>query len=195
MQTGNQNSTGRLLVRHGWDNQIAVVEVAPEVELENSLPKRGERVAIECGRGIEVGECLGPCSVQEEIANGKLIRKMSIEDELLDGHLRELANRALNRCLDWLNEFAPDQVLLEVEPLLDGRTLFFYFLNDPDDCVQEHLDRLVTLYDQEVRNSEFAQKVEAGCGPGCGTSSAKSGCSNCSSCSVGCRVKKTTSHS
>jgi hypothetical protein len=181
------------LVRYGWQREIGKVTLSDNqlIQAESLLSVRGQRVVVDCGRGLEVGECLGRCSADAAISTGKLYRLMAPEDELLVGQLDLLAKRAFDRCVDWLAKIKLQQVLLEVEPLMDGKTLVFHFLNDPDELLQEHLDRLVAMYEQEVRQSEFAQRVEAGCGPHCGT--AKSSCqSSCSSCKMrGCSIQKT----
>jgi hypothetical protein len=39
---------------------------------------------------------------------------------------------------------------------------------DPVEILQQHLDYWVGLYEQEVKHSEFAPKVDAGSGPDCG---------------------------
>jgi hypothetical protein len=70
---------------------------------------------------------------------------------------------------------------------MDGRTLYFHFLSEIDESVQHYLDNLVALYEEQVRLSPFAQLLQQGCGPGCGTSSAKNGCSSRGGCSV-CKI-------
>lgn len=178
------------LVRYGWQRDICTVALDANYNIANEalLSKRGQRVVIDCGRGKEVGECLGR-STTAIPACGAIYRLMAPEDELLMGHLSHLAQLAYGRCVSWLEEAGLPHVLLEVEPLIDGKTLLFHFLDDPDELVQHHVDHLAALYEQEVRQSEFAQIVEAGCGPDCGT--AKSSCSrSCSNCSTGCGVKK-----
>jgi hypothetical protein len=121
------------------------------------------------------------------MGDGTLVRRMTPEDELLWGHLQGLGEAALESCTDWLKSQQLDTVLLEVEPLMDGRTLYFHFLSEIDESVQHYLDNLVALYEEQVRLSPFAQLLQQGCGPGCGTSSAKNGCSSRGGCSV-CKI-------
>ena len=95
-------------------------------------PTRGERVVCRTDRGLEVGVVLGPVaafSAGQAVSDGRLLRRMSAEDELLWGQLQQLAEEAFQQCVDWLKEAATSAVLLEVEPLLDGRTLYFHFFN------------------------------------------------------------------
>ncbi len=152
--------------------------------------KRGARVVCRTQRGLEVGVALGPVdsqSARSDASDGRVVRVMAAEDELLWGHLRHLSEAALAACANWLAEQRVDATLLEVEPLLDGRTLYFHFLSNVDEVVQQQLDQLVELYEQQVRQSKFARLLEHGCGPGCGTSAAKNGCGSRGGCAV-CKV-------
>lgn len=154
------------------------------------LLQRGQRTVCRTARGLEVGQVLGPADVsasETSIADGKVLRRMTPEDELLWGHLRQLGEATYHSCADWLEQQQLSAVLLEVEPLMDGRTLYFHFLSEVDDEVQQHLDRLVGLYEQNVQQSKFAKLLEHGCGPGCGTSQAKNGCGSRGSCAV-CKI-------
>jgi hypothetical protein len=159
---------------------------------KNELLKRGERAICRTARGLEVGTVLGPSSPPSsgpEMADGAIVRPMTPEDELLWGHLQSLGEAALESCTGWLKSQQMDAVLLEVEPLMDGRTLYFHFLSEIDEPVQQYLDNLVALYEEQVRLSPFAQLLQQGCGPGCGTSSAKNGCSSRGGCSV-CKIAR-----
>jgi hypothetical protein len=152
---------------------------------------RGARVICRTERGLELGRVLGPAlPTDKDVADGRLIRRMTPEDELLRGHLEELAEEAFSQCVDWLKDLDTPAVLLEVEPLMDGRTLYFHFLSDVGHDVQSHLDHLAAIYERNVRDSKFARLLEHGCGPGCGTAAAKNGCGSggsCAVCKVACR--------
>ena len=159
--------------------------------------RRGERVVCRRLRGIEVAIALG--GAQDSISrssgeskeiverDGHVLRRTTPEDELLWGHLRQLGEEAFQSCVAWLDEQSVTTTLLEVEPLLDGRTLYFHFLSDVGDQVQQQLDALVTIYESRVRESKFANLLEHGCGPGCGTAQAKNGCGSRGGCAV-CKV-------
>lgn len=191
------------LVRVGRHGQIGKFRCSEPLRLQ-----RGSRVVCRTARGIEVGEVLnllGPSIPEEKVpeekvpeetateeteqlvADGTVLRLMSPEDELLWGHLRQLGEQAHVACERWLGKQDQPFVLLEVEPLLDGKTLYFHFLSEIDPCVQEHLDQLVEIYEHEVSESPFAHLLEQGCGPGCGTADAKNGCGTKGGCAV-CKI-------
>ena len=118
---------------------------------------------------------------------------MTTEDEILWGHLQQEADAAQQACAQWLNDHNVDGLLIDVEPLLDGKTLYFHFLSDVSPEIQLHLDELAAIYERSVRESKFAQLLEHGCGPGCGTESAKNGCGSkggCAVCHVASKCKK-----
>jgi hypothetical protein len=122
--------------------------------------------------------------------DGRVVRKLTAEDQLLWEQLQRMGRAAHQACEDWLANQEISATLLEVEPLFDGRTLYFHFLSDVPPEVQSHLDTLVAIYEAEVKQSQFARLLEHGCGPGCGTEKAENGCSTgggCAVCSVAAR--------
>jgi hypothetical protein len=208
----------QILVRFGWQQAVGKFELpasnGSELSIEpdrwqdgqshfeaggpdgHSTPlrttfKRNDRLIVQSPRGIEAGRFLGTCS-PDPVPMGQVIRRMTAEDQLLDSHLQEFGRKAFQRCAQWLDENRHQAVLLEVEPLLDCKTLFFHFLSGTDPLIQQHVDQLVRLYEAEVAASEFVRQVAQGCGPGCGTEVA-AGCgasAGCSQCQADCAVKK-----
>lgn len=158
---------------------------------ESLLLGRGVRVLCRTDRGLEVGEIVNSSragSAAPSAGDGRVLRKMRPEDELLHGHLMSLSNGIHAECDRWLKAQNASCVLLDVEPLMDGKTLYFHFLTpQSDSVVQSHLDHLTSCYEQEVAQSEFAKLLTAGCGPGCGTEEAVNGCGSsggCKTCSL-----------
>ena len=179
--------------------------------------KRADRVVCRTQRGLEVGSILGPAELSltsvpgnaagklgtatsqakrfEELSDGRILRKLTAQDELLWEQLQLLGAAAHSACDAWLESHQLESILLEVEPLLDGRTLYFHFLSEVGEEVQLHLDELVAIYEAEVQQSKFARLLEHGCGPGCGTEKAKQGCGTrgaCAVCSVAAHCRTAT---
>jgi hypothetical protein len=176
-------SADHFLVRLGTMGHVGRFRLTEILRL-----RRGERVVCRSTRGIEVGVVLGPTAagghLQADMSDGGILRRMSAEDEMLWGHLRELGSAAHKTCEAWLAAQGIIATLLDVEPLLDGRTLYFHFLSDVGPEIQDQLDRLVSIYEEEVRRSEFSRLLEHGCGPGCGTENATNGCGSKAGCAV-----------
>lgn len=153
--------------------------------------QRGSRVVCRSQRGLEVGHVLHPVTLParngHDLSDGWILRQMTPEDELLWGHLEHLSREARDKCCQWLIDQRIDATLIEVEPLLDGKTLYFHFLASVEAIVQQHLDSLVKVYQRSVAKSQFAQLLEHGCGPGCGTELAKNGCGTKGGCAI-CQI-------
>lgn len=191
------SSEKSIMVRYGVNPIVASVKV-PKSLVDSSpiaevLERRGSRIVIDCGRGPEIAETLGATKFRMEASAGVLVRVASVEDELISVQLTEIADSALLKCNSWLERENHSDVLLQIEPLLDGQTVFFHFLEQPSSAsFQDQLGELLKIYETELSNSAFVKKVATGCGPGCGTAERSgAGCgSSCSGCSVRCSVSK-----
>ncbi len=182
------------LVRTGWHGELVCVEIAPsesgfgESELFSlDQIKRGNRVVVELGSGQQVAEFITFSRSNQSVV-GRLVRRMEPQDEVRFGYLERFAQQAMDRYNAQLADDEQDCLLLAVEPQLDGVTLLLHFIHAGVPASNTAL--VLKLYDEETRTSEFFQKVEKGCGPNCGTSSAKGGCSTCKSCTTKCLTRK-----
>lgn len=159
---------------------------------------RGQVVVLRTARGIEMGEVLNRTSKAivssvevtgaVDVADGKILRSITAEDKLLQKQLDEAANTAFEDCQRYLREIQSRECLLEVEPLMDGRTLYFHFLGNPDEMVTNHLQTLAEIFRETIQTSRFAKLLEEGCGPGCGTEE-KGSCGASGTCTV-CVIAK-----
>lgn len=167
-----------ILTLAGLDrNPVYVADVEPASAL-----KRGEQVVIDSGRGPEIAEVV--CSstkVNQSLA--KLVRPASVEDIVLNAHLEEIADKALNRCTAWLESQHNAAVLTAIEPLLDCKTVYFHFLGV--DCGEWELSQLLRYYEMELGEDDFVKRVMTGCGPNCGSG----GCGSAQTGCVGCALK------
>ncbi|XZE18459.1 hypothetical protein SH449x_003753 [Pirellulaceae bacterium SH449] len=167
-------------------------------QLETNLKslRRGSEVIVRTDRGLELGTVLNAANSLQcsELFKATYVRRSQPEDRLLWTQLQKLSQTAGQACQDFLEQTGSRDVLIEVEPLLDGKTIFFHFLGEPTESTEAQVEQLAEVYRKKVASSEFANRLETGCGPGCGTA-AKSSCgtsSGCSSCSLssGCSVRK-----
>lgn len=154
--------------------------------------ERGSQVVCRSARGLESGRLLGEATLHagkdsQDLADGTILRKMTDEDLLLWKQLVALSEKAAMDCTNWLVKNRVEATLLEVEPLMDGKTLYFHFLADVTEQVQERIDELAEVYQNSVAASRFARLLEHGCGPGCGTEQAQNGCGANSGCAI-CQV-------
>jgi nitrite reductase/ring-hydroxylating ferredoxin subunit len=157
---------------------------------------RGTRVVVETPRGIEAGEVLTMLPDRAVIPQGQVLRTMTQEDELQERALREKDDSAFQSCRALLRERAIPVELMDVEQLLDGETVLFYFLGELPEDMSGVTDELARLYEARVEFHDFARRVEEGCGPGCGTDEG-AGCGSCSAggcatggCGTSCAVQE-----
>ncbi len=124
---------------------------------------------------------------QADIFVSTIIRKTTVEDELLLSRLEKHRRTALDECRRELADAASTAVLLDVDQLFDAGTLIFYFLDELEPASEELVQRLAERYESRVRSRHFAKLINEGCGPGCGTQDAHGGgCSRaCAVCVVG----------
>ncbi len=156
---------------------------------------RGARVVCRTPRGLEVGEILSV--VEDDLAGdesqpavpplGSVLRRMSVEDELLLARIDKHKHEAFAACERQLAERGIAAVLLDAEHLFDGQSLFFYFLGETTPELDDLTRELAETYDAQVQFTKFAETLTVGCGPGCGTEDAEgAGCGSgcCSTCAV-----------
>lgn len=173
------------LVRTGSGGEAVSIH-AGTVRLE-----RGDRIVCRTERGLQIGTVLNESATHELSEAGRFVRPADANDELLWRKLWELSRGAALACQEHLRDRNLSDVLLDVEPMLDGRTLYFHFLGEPSSDASDRIAELAEVYRESVVASPFAQRVEAGCGPDCG-SSTKSGCGTqggCAVCTVASRCR------
>ncbi|TWT99718.1 hypothetical protein Pla108_06610 [Botrimarina colliarenosi] len=149
--------------------------------------RRGQRVIVRTARGLECGEVLSDDPGSQAESDGPLLRRMTDADEMLAERLRRNRDAASEACVRLLAERGSNAVLLDVEHLFDGRGLYFYFLGDVDSTTEAISAELADAYNAEARFGQFADALEQGCGPGCGTAEAENGCGTaggCATCAV-----------
>jgi cell fate regulator YaaT (PSP1 superfamily) len=149
---------------------------------------RRSRVVVRSPRGLEVGEVLAEPGDQAslEATDGQILRRMSVQDDLLEARLERRRHEAFAACQRLLGEVSAPAALVDVEHLFDGEGLYFYFLGDPPEQAHDITRRLAETYEAAVEFRKFADTLTEGCGPGCGTEEAKGqgGCASCTSCAV-----------
>ncbi|HEY6564007.1 MAG TPA: PSP1 C-terminal domain-containing protein [Pirellulaceae bacterium] len=153
---------------------------------------RGTSVICRTPRGLEVGEVAGHArdvSGRGE-TDGSLLRSVTATDALLLERLRRHRDEAFTACVTLLREAGSAAALVDVEQIFEGHKLFFYFLGSPPADLDRLLQPLADAYESKVRFRDFAQAVEVGCGPGCGTESAAGCGESCSSCAVASACRK-----
>jgi len=126
-------------------------------------------------------------------SDGAVLRRVGVEDDLLLARLQKNKDEAYAACTTLLAKRGIPAVLMDVEHLFDGRSLYFYFLGEVTPEIESLTSELATTYDSAVQFQKFADTLTHGCGPGCGTEDAAGsgyGSGGCSTCSVASACKK-----
>ena len=149
---------------------------------------RGQRVICRTKRGLEVGEVLAEVETPTTFnADGALLRGVTVADDLLLSRLEKKKDEAYFACSQLLVQRNIPAMLMDVEYLFDGRSLYFYFLGEVTPELEAITGDLAATYDSTVQFQQFAEALTHGCGPGCGTEEATgAGCGSggCASCAV-----------
>jgi len=146
---------------------------------------RGSRVVCRTCRGLEVGEVLAAGATEPGVeSDGTLLRRVTVEDDLLLARLEQNRDAAYEACVQQLRAQMISATLVDVEHLFDGRSIYFYFLGEISSEVEAITGALAETYEAKVQFRRFTESVVAGCGPACGTEAAD-GCGNtCASCAI-----------
>lgn len=151
---------------------------------------RGSRVVCRTSRGLEVGEVLSASENGHDELAGRILRGLTVEDDLLLARLEHRRDEAFEACRARLAERGLSASLVDVEHLFDGQSLIFYFLGEVTPEIEAVTAELADAYDSEVQFRRFADTLEAGCGPDCGTELG-GGCGDaCTTCAVLTACKK-----
>lgn len=151
---------------------------------------RGCRVVCRTPRGLELGQILSRTDHACE-PEGIVLRRMTVEDNLLAARLEKYRHEAFSACQEALRRRQSPAVLVDVEQLFDGTTIYFYFLGEIGEEVSELTDELGALYASRIEFARFHEALVHGCGPDCGTASATGCQSACVSCAVATACRKT----
>jgi len=173
-------------------------------DIQQKIRVRDEQVLVRTRRGVEPATILSAVSADhaagvpipskpdtKDEVDGKILRKQTPEDLLVLKQLFASASSAAADCQRFLDQKQTGDCLLDVEPMMDGKTLYFHFVGVPEEAVTEHLQMLAEIFQRDVQTSQFAKLLEHGCGPGCGTEE-KGGCGDDGACTV-CVIAKACS--
>jgi hypothetical protein len=117
--------TKQLLVRIGVLGCIRPLAISEEDDYPRST-----KVLCQTERGIEVGEILAPIEASQLQPAGTVVRALAPQDDSRLAILRVRRNSAFRWCQQELKRSRIATILIDVEPLFDGRSLYFYFADE-----------------------------------------------------------------
>jgi hypothetical protein len=111
---------------------------------------RSTKVLCQTERGIEVGEILAAIESSELQPAGRVVRALAPEDDSRLAILRVRRNSAYRSCQQELKRSRIATILIDAEPLFDGRSLYFYFADEVPKHSEALRLRLCRAYQAEV---------------------------------------------
>jgi cell fate regulator YaaT (PSP1 superfamily) len=159
-----------------------------------NLYPRDTRVICRTSRGLEWGDVL--CPLEDDFRDeggtaGQILRRVGKDDELILERLERHRDKAFQACQKLIVERQLPGMLVDVEHLFDGESVYFYFLGEVDSRLEALTSELGSTYERKVRFKKFAETLANGCGPDCGTGESKCSSDGCGSCAIsgGCGSK------
>jgi cell fate regulator YaaT (PSP1 superfamily) len=149
------------IVRHGVMRFMGEYEPAPEATYA-----RGQNVVVRSERGLEAAEVLcesTPRAVQllSEPTKGQILRVMTEEDQAQNHAGRAKEKAALTRCHDFIAERKLQMELVDVEHILGGERLVFYFLAEKRVDFRELVKDLAREYRTRIEMRQIGVRDEA----------------------------------
>ena len=135
--------------------------------------RKGQRVVVRTRRGLETGEFLSESQSEfgdlDAVTDGEFLRAMTPEDDLLASRLERRRHEAFSSCETCLRERDIPAQLVDVETLFDGGAIVFYSSATRRPKPRPSSGELAEKFAAEIRLTDFANLLEHGCGPACGT--------------------------
>jgi cell fate regulator YaaT (PSP1 superfamily) len=123
----------KYIVRHGAMRQLGEFEPTSETTYG-----RGQKVIVRSPRGTETGDVL--CEVSDRTkqfladpVQGQILRLMTTEDLRECDRLGDIAKKEFRTCLGFIEQRKLQMELIDVENLLGGERIVFYFVVPPPD--------------------------------------------------------------
>ncbi len=150
-----------LLVRHGAMRVLGTFDVA-----EGDSFKRGDRVVIRTERGLEVGDVVAEATPQAvallvDPTSGSIVRLMSEEDRAALVRLKEVEQRELETCSEFVQNRRLQMELVDVEHLFGGDRLVFYFLAEKRVDFRDLVKDLARAFQTRIEMRQIGVRDEA----------------------------------
>jgi cell fate regulator YaaT (PSP1 superfamily) len=127
---------------------------------------RGSQVVVRTDRGLEAGEVLceaNPRAVEllSEPTRGQILRMLNPEDLSHLERLRELEQHSMDTCISLVQQRQLQMELVDVEHLLGGERIVFYFLAEKRVDFRELVKDLAREYKTRIEMRQIGVRDEA----------------------------------
>jgi cell fate regulator YaaT (PSP1 superfamily) len=148
------------IVRHG------AMRFLGEFDPEAGVYQRGDDVVVRTDRGLELGQVLcasSPRTVEllNEPTRGRILRKLTEQDQLERRRLDDLEERELDTCARFVRQRSLQMELVDVEHLFGGERIVFYFLAEKRVDFRELVKDLAREYQTRIEMRQIGVRDEA----------------------------------
>ncbi len=134
--------------------------------LPDQVHPRGQRVIVQSDRGLEYGEVLCPMTAQtarylENPARGEIVRIATAEDLGTREQLQQRERQAFMTCQEFIERRRLQMDLVDVEAILGGERLVFYYLAEKRVDFRELVKDLARAFRTRIEMRQIGVRDEA----------------------------------
>lgn len=134
--------------------------------LPDQVHPRGQRVIVQSDRGMELGEVLCPATEQtarylENPSRGEILRVATAEDLDATERLGERLGQAFQTCQEFIGRRRLQMDLVDVEAILGGERLVFYYLAEKRVDFRELVKDLARTFRTRIEMRQIGVRDEA----------------------------------
>ncbi len=168
-----------MLVRYGRMGALGLFE-----HHESAIPKVQTHVVVKTGRGLELGQLVGPLTcyragqfrlseeqMREYFADseadfsqdqaGKFVRYATADDISEERHLRKIAREEMESCRRFVKDMNLPMKIVDAEHVLGGERIIFYFMSDGRVDFRELVKRVAQEYQTRIEMRQIGSRDEA----------------------------------
>jgi cell fate regulator YaaT (PSP1 superfamily) len=157
----NRLMAQKYIVWHGLMRFMGEFEAA-----DGRTYARGTRVVVRSERGLEVGEVLCESSTRSiefigEPTSGQIQREFNAEDQAELDRVREVEQQAMDLCCRIVDQRQLQMELVDVEQILGGERIVFYFLAEKRVDFRDLVKDLAREYKTRIEMRQIGVRDEA----------------------------------
>lgn len=161
MSTATEPTTARWIVRYGQMRFLGEF-----TGVEGAGHARGQKVVVRTERGTELGEILCPATDKtalflERPLGGQILREAGEGDLIEAGKLAGRQAAGFERCLELVAKHRLQLKLVDVEAILGGERIVFYYLAEKRVDFRELVKDLARAYQTRIEMRQIGVRDEA----------------------------------
>jgi cell fate regulator YaaT (PSP1 superfamily) len=134
--------------------------------LDDYAHPRGERVVVRTDRGTELGEVLCPSTDRaalflENPIRGEILRIASADDLAAEARLAERSGQGRDACREFIAKRRLQMDLIDVEVILGGERMVFYYLSEKRVDFRELVKDLARAFQTRIEMRQIGVRDEA----------------------------------